>query len=146
MRPRPGPASSTTRVNRSKSSIPVCRVLVIPVSGAQHASVHEMLQAAVHSIYIRLGSVATSSERCGAGSPLSGSLSGQSPQNFEPAAFKSDRSVEIVVSFQISEMLATRASPSTRCPYGSAHPHTMRPSHNMTSVLHGHVHVNRVAR
>jgi hypothetical protein len=39
-----------------------------------------------------------------------------------------------------------RASPSTRLPYGSAQPHTMRPSHNITSVDHGHVHWNRVAR
>src|SRR5678815_2266648 len=114
----------------------------MPVSGAQHASVHEMLQAAVHSMYIRPGSLPTSSGLTGAGSPFSGSLSGQSPQNFEPPAFRSARSVEIVVSFQICEMLATRASPRTRLPYGSAHPHTMRPSHNMTSVLHGHVHVN----
>ena len=44
-----GPASSTTRVNRSKSSIPACRVRVMPVSGAQQASKQEMLQAAVHS-------------------------------------------------------------------------------------------------
>jgi hypothetical protein len=27
-----------------------------------------------------------------------------------------------------------------------AQPHTMRPSHSMTSVLHGHVHWNFVAR
>jgi hypothetical protein len=30
--------------------------------------------------------------------------------------------------------------PRTRRPYGSAHPHTIRPSQSITSVLHGHVH------
>src|SRR4051812_13122194 len=105
----------------------------MPVSGAQQASVQEILQAAVHSMYIRVGSLATSSGLTGAASPLSGSFRGQSPQNFDPPAFRSARSVDMVVSFQISEMLATRASPSTRLPYGSAHPHTMRPSHNITS-------------
>jgi hypothetical protein len=44
------PASSMTRWNRSKSSIPACRVRVMPVSGAQQACAHEMLQAAVHSM------------------------------------------------------------------------------------------------
>ena len=51
-----GPASSTTGVKRSKSSMPACRVRVMPVSGAQQAWKHEMLQAAVHSMYRRLGS------------------------------------------------------------------------------------------
>ena len=35
--------------------MPAWRVRVMPVSGAQHASVHEMLQAAVHSMYSRDG-------------------------------------------------------------------------------------------
>ena len=35
--PSVGPASSITRRNSSKSSIPACRVRVMPVSGAQHA-------------------------------------------------------------------------------------------------------------
>jgi hypothetical protein len=39
-----------------------------------------------------------------------------------------------------------RASPRTRLPYGSAHPQTSRPSQSMTSVLHGQLHRNRVAR
>ena len=37
--------------------MPAWRVLVMPVSGAQHASVQEMLHAAVHSMYSRDGSV-----------------------------------------------------------------------------------------
>ena len=36
--------------------MPACRVRVMPVSGAQQAWAHEMLQAAVHSIYSREGS------------------------------------------------------------------------------------------
>ena len=126
--------------------MPALRVFVIPVSGAQHASVHEMLQAAVHSMYRRLGSRPTSSGRSVGAWPLSGSFSGQSPQNVDPPPFSSARSVLIRVSFQISEMRAVLASPRTRLPYGSAQPQTMRPSHSMTSVLHGHVHWNFVAR
>ena len=73
--------------------MPDCRVRVMPVSGAQHASVHEMLQAAVHSMYIRDGSGPASIGRTGgASSFFSGSFSGQSPQNFEPPAFRSARS------------------------------------------------------
>ena len=57
----------------------------MPVSGAQHACSHEMLQAAVVSMYRRDGSCGTFRSRCGGVSSfLSGSLSGQSPQNFEP--------------------------------------------------------------
>src|SRR5687767_11337278 len=134
MRTSPGPASSTTFLKRSKSSMPALRVLVMPVSGAQQASAHEMLQAAVHSMYRRLGSRPTSSDRTVGASLRSGSLSGQSPQNVDPPAFKSVRSVLIRVSVQISEMLAVLASPSTRLPYGSAQPHTTRPSQSMTSV------------
>ena len=96
--------------------MPALRVFVMPVSGAQHASVHEMLHAAVHSMYSRLGKRPTSIDRSVGASPLRGSLSGQSPQNDEPPAFRSARSVVIRVSFQISEILAVRASPSTRLP------------------------------
>src|SRR5258707_413552 len=39
-----------------------------------------------------------------------------------------------------------RASPSTRWPYGSAHPQTKRPSQSITRMSHGHVHWNRVDR
>src|SRR5687767_11660833 len=140
MRTSPGPASSTTFLKRSKSSMPALRVFVMPVSGAQQASVHEMLQAAVHSIYSRFGSRPTSSDRSVGVCPLSGSLSGQSPQNDEPPAFSSVRSDVNCGLFQISEMLAVLASPSTRFPYGSEHPQTMRPSQSMISVLHGHEH------
>ena len=50
--------------------------------------VQEMLQAAVHSMYIRDGSGPASIGRPAAASSfLSGSFSGQSPQNFEPPAF-----------------------------------------------------------
>jgi hypothetical protein len=105
-----------------------------------------MLQAAVHSMYIRLGSRPTSSGRSFGASPRSGNFSGQSPQKVEPPALRSARSVLIRVSFQISPMLAIFASPRTRLPYGSAQPQTMRPSQSMTSVLHGHVHWNLVAR
>src|SRR5687768_7697394 len=140
MRTSPGPASSTTFLKRSKSSMPALRVCGMPVSGAQHASVQEMLQAAVHSIYRRVGKRPTSSDRSVGTAPLSGSLSGQSPQNDDPPVFSSARREVRRVSFQISEMLAIFASPSTRLPYGSAQPHTTRPSHSMTSVLHGHVH------
>src|SRR5258707_461572 len=113
----------------------------MPVSGAQHASAHEMLQAAVHSMYMRDGSAPTSSDRAGgASSFLSGSFSGQSPQNVEPPAFRSARSFEITGPVHTSFTDVTRASPSTRLPYGSAQPQTIRPSQSMTSVDHGHEH------
>ena len=136
--PERGPASSITRVNRSKSSMPACRVRVIPVSGAQQAWLHEMLHAAVHSMYRRDGSGPTS--RRAAAAPrrvASGSFSGQSPQNFDPPPLRSCRSDVAVSPFQIAATVAVRASPSTRLPYGSAQPQTMRPSQSMTSVLHG---------
>ena len=70
----------------------------MPVSGAQHASAHEMLQAAVHSMYIRDGSGPASIDLTTSPSSFfSGSFSGQSPQNFEPPAFRSSRSCEIVL-------------------------------------------------
>ena len=73
--------------------MPACRVRVMPVSGAQHASVHEILHAAVHSMNIRAGSGPASSGRtAGASSFLSGSFSGQSPQNDDPPPFRSCRS------------------------------------------------------
>src|SRR6185436_10866276 len=105
--------------------MPAWRVRVMPVSGAQHASVHEMLQAAVHSMYMRDGSGPASTDRCGGASSLfSGSFSGQSPQNFEPPAFRSARSWETTDPLHTSWMDADRASPSTRLPYGSAQPQT----------------------
>ncbi|OLD15224.1 MAG: hypothetical protein AUJ01_12675 [Acidobacteria bacterium 13_1_40CM_3_65_5] len=62
--------------------MPAWRVRVMPVSGAQQAWLHEMLQAAVHSMYIRDGSGPASRDRTtGTSSFLSGSFSGQSPQN-----------------------------------------------------------------
>src|SRR5438477_3333355 len=119
----------------------------MPVSGAQHASAHEMLHAAVHSMYIRDGSAPAAADRDGgASSFLSGSFSGQSPQNFDPPAFRSRRSCDAIGPAQISWIDEDRASPSTRLPYGSAQPHTIRPSHSITSVDHGHEHWNRVAR
>ena len=77
----------------------------------------EMLQAAVHSMYSRDGRLPTSSGRCGGCSSfLSGSFSGQSPQNFEPPAFRSDLSVEMVGPVQTPCSDVVRASPSTRWP------------------------------
>lgn len=46
----------------------------------------------------------------------------------------------------ISPMVCRRASPSTRCAYGSAQPQTTRPSQASTSVLQGQEQRNRVAR
>src|SRR4051812_44438142 len=136
-----------TRLNSSKSSMPACRVRVMPVSGAQHAWAHEMLQAAVHSMYIRPGYGPGSSGRTGgASSFLSGSFSAQSPQNFDPPAFRSPRSAVIVGPVQVSRTDPLRASPRTRRPYGSAHPHTNRPSQSITRMSHGHVQRNRVER
>src|SRR3954468_1934939 len=147
MRTSEAPTSSTTRRNRSKSSMPAWRVRVMPVSGAQHASVHEMLQAAVHSMYMREGNApASSARRGGAASFFSGTLSGQSPQNFDPPALRSARSSEATRPLQTSWTVVCRTSPSTRLPYGSAHPQTIRPSQSITSVLHGQLHWNRVAR
>src|SRR6478609_6113274 len=136
-----------TRLNSSKSSMPACRVRVMPVSGAQHAWAHEMLQAAVHSMYIRPGYGPGSSGRTGgASSFLSGSFSAQSPQNFDPPAFRSPRSAVIVGPVQVSRTDPVRASPRTRRPYGSAHPHTKRPSQSITRMSHGQVQRKRVAR
>ena len=47
---------------------------------------------------------------------------------------------------QMSWRDAVRVSPSTRVPYGSAQPQTMRPSHSMTRMLQGQEQVKRVAR
>src|SRR6185436_19104722 len=118
MRPSDGPASSITLVNRSKSSMPAWRVRVMPVSGAQQDWLHEMLQAAVHSIYSREGSAPTSSGRSGGGSPFfSGSLSGQSPQNFEPPATMSRRRFDAVSPVHTDDTDGiVRRSPSTRLP------------------------------
>src|SRR3954453_2263188 len=97
--------------------MPACRVRVMPVSGAQQAWLHEMLQAAVHSIYSREGSDPTSSDRCGTGSFfLSGSFSGQSPQNVEPPFTRSWRSCDATWPVQICETVAVFVSPSTRLP------------------------------
>ena len=52
----------------------------------------------------------------------------------------------IVGPAQMSPTDADRMSPRTRWPYGSAQPQTIRPSHSMTSVVHGHEHWKRVAR
>ena len=83
--------------------MPAWRVRVMPVSGAQHAWVQEMLQAAVHSMNIRPGSGPASSGRTGgASSFFSGSFSGQSPQNFEPPPFRSSRSRVMVAPVQTS--------------------------------------------
>src|SRR5579864_137337 len=113
MRTSPGPASSTTRVNRSKSSIPAWRVRVMPVSGAQHASVHEMLQAAVHSMYIREGSWPASSGRAAGGSSFfNGSFSGQSPQNVDPPAFRSERT-RVIVAPHAGNRLGARVAERT---------------------------------
>jgi hypothetical protein len=97
--------------------MPAWRVRVIPVSGAQQAWLHEMLHAAVHSMYRREGSDPTSRPRAGgASSFFSGSLSGQSPQNFEPPATMSRRSAAAVSPVQIADTDAVRVSPSTRLP------------------------------
>src|SRR6187200_3490759 len=119
----------------------------MPVSGAQQACAHEMLQAAVHSMYSRDGRGATSSARCGGTSSFfSGSFSGQSPQNFEPPAFRSVRSAAARSPRQTPDTDSVLVSPSTRFAYGSAQPHTIRPSQSSTSVLHGQEQVKRVAR
>src|SRR4030095_17234798 len=95
------------------------RVRVMPVSGAQHACVQEMLQAAVHSMYIRDGCSPASIGRAdGCSSFLSGSFNGQSPQNFETPPFKSARSADTVGLVHTSWIEDARASPSTRFAYG----------------------------
>jgi hypothetical protein len=95
--------------------MPALRVRVIPVSGAQHDWLHEMLQAAVHSIYRRDGSVPTSSGRCGGCSSFfSGSFSGQSPQNFDPPLTMSWRSFAAVSPVQIWETVCVFVSPRGR--------------------------------
>ena len=127
--------------------MPAWRVRVMPVSGAQQAWLHEMLQAAVHSTYSRLGSGPTSSGRAGgASSFFSGSFSGQSPQNFDPPATMSRRSDEATSPVHTPLTLVVRVSPSTRRPYGSAQPQVSRPSQSSTIVVHGHEQVKRVAR
>jgi len=80
--------------------MPAWRVRVMPVSGAHTACAHEMLQAAVHSMYICEGKAPTPSSPRGpiggASSLLSGVFSEQSPQNFDPPAFSSPLSRVIV--------------------------------------------------
>src|SRR5437660_5516988 len=147
MRVSDGPASSTTRRNRSNSSMPAWRVFVMPVSGAQQAWLHEMLQAAVHSMNMRDGSAPASSGRtAGVSSFFNGSFSGQSPQNLDPPALSSSRSLTMVGPVQTSWTDAVRTSPSTRWAYGSAQPHTIRPSQSMTRMSHGQEQRQRVAR
>src|SRR5262245_56508799 len=106
-----------------------------------------MLQAAVHSMYSRPGRRPASLGRTtGACSFFIGSLSAQSPQNFEPPRFSSSRSWAIVWPVQTSLREEVRVSPRTRRPYGSAHPHTTRPSQRSTRVSQGQEQVKRVAR
>ena len=58
---------------------------MLTMTGAHTAWLHEMLQAAVHSIYSRLGMALMLRSRWGgASSGPSGSFSGQSPQKLEP--------------------------------------------------------------
>ena len=84
--------------------------------------------------------------RGGASSFLSGSFSGQSPQNFDPPPFRSCRRPAARAPVQIADTRSARTSPSTRLAYGSAHPHTIRPSQSSTIVLHGQEQVKRVAK
>jgi len=77
---------------------------------------------------------------------LSGSFSGQSPQNFDPPPFRSCRRPAARAPVQIADTRSARTSPSTRLAYGSAHPHTIRPSQSSTIVLHGQEQVKRVAK
>src|SRR6476659_7585857 len=97
--------------------MPALRVRVMPVSGAQHAWLHEMLQAAVHSMYSRDGRAPTSNERGGGCSSFfSGSFSGQSPQNFDPPLTMSWRSFAAVSPVQICETVCVFVSPRGRLP------------------------------
>src|SRR5207247_3920694 len=99
---------------------------------------HEMLQAAVHSMYICDGNAPASRGLTGGISSLfSGVFNEQSPQNFDPPAFRSSRRRVTVPPLHTSRTEEVRTSPSTRCAYGSARPQTTRPSHSMTSVFHG---------
>jgi hypothetical protein len=87
----------------------------MPVSGAQQAWKHEILQAAVHSTYRRFGSGPTFRSRTGAGWPsASGSLSGQSPQNHEPPALMSARSSVAIDPRHTDSSEPCRTSPMTR--------------------------------
>src|SRR5204863_7237334 len=99
-----------------------------------------------HSMYICDGSAPAANLSGGASSLLRGVFSEQSPQNFEPPAFRSSLSRVIVAPLHTSCTEEVRTSPSTRCAYGSAHPQTIRPSQSMTSVFHGQPHRKRVAR
>src|SRR6187401_219244 len=104
-----------TFLKRSTSSMPVWRVRVMPVSGAQQAWKQEMLHAAVHSTYNRDGRRPASSDLTVGVSPgSSGRFSGQSPQKPDDPPFRSWRSREIVGLVQISSMDVVLASPSTR--------------------------------
>src|SRR5262245_57232398 len=119
----------------------------MPVSGAQQAWAQEMLQAAVHSMYIRDGCGETSRLRCGIGSFLpSGSFSAQSPQNLDPPWFRSCLRALARAPVQTDETVSVRASPKTRLPYGSEQPQTSRPSQSNISVDQGQEQVKRVAR
>src|SRR3954447_1045077 len=119
----------------------------MPVSGAQQAWAHEMLQAAVHSMYSRDGSGATFSGRTtGASSSRSGSLSAQSPQKSDPPALRSRRRADVRSPVQMAETVSVRVSPSTRLAYGSLQPQTMRPSHSRTMMFQGQLQRYRLAR
>ena len=76
-----------------------------------------MLQAAVHSMYSRLGSGADVRDRApaAASSGASGSFSGQSPQNGEPPLIQvRAQAVRRPVRCQMSVSDVVRMSPSTR--------------------------------
>ena len=87
------PASSITRLNRSKSSMPACRVRVMPVSGAQQASVAgDVAGGGALDVEARGEAAGVERPRLGGSSSRDrGSFSGQSPQNVEPPAFRSAR-------------------------------------------------------
>ena len=97
--------------------MPAWRVFVMPVSGAQQAWKHEMLQAAVHSTYSRFGSGPTFRSRTGgAWSSASGSFSGQSPQNGEPPVLMSSRTSVAIGPRHTPVSESFRASPRMRLP------------------------------
>jgi hypothetical protein len=89
----------------------------MPVSGAQHAWLHDMLQAAVHSMNMRPGYRPASSERTvrlltGREGPFQRAVAAER----RTGAVEVFRSVVMTGPRQISSTDAVRVSPSTRVP------------------------------
>ena len=113
--------------------MPAWRVRVMPVSGAQHAWLQEMLQAAVHSMYIRAGAGRRRRRAAGCSSSPA-AVSADSRRRTPTAAVQvgAERPDVRAGPHAFDGRLARIAQDALCVRIG--HPQTMRPSQSMTSM------------